>query len=92
MSNRRRPRGRPPKYPPEFQRDAVAMVIDEGRLVVEVADAGRRLHHSSVKVAVWLSGSSTVGSRTQARLSVSVPMFFAPRVRTQVRSTPSCGR
>jgi transposase len=39
MSNRKRPRGRPPKYPPEFQRDAVAMVLDEGRLVVEVAEA-----------------------------------------------------
>ena len=39
MSDRKRPRGRPPKYPPEFQRDAVAMVLDEGRLVVEVADA-----------------------------------------------------
>jgi transposase-like protein len=39
MSNRKRPRGGPPKYPPEFRRDAVAMVLDEGRLVVEVADA-----------------------------------------------------
>jgi transposase len=39
MSNRKRPRGRPPKYPPEFQRDAVAMVLDEGRSIVEVADA-----------------------------------------------------
>jgi transposase len=39
MSNRSRPRGRPPKYPPEFQRDAVAMVLDEGRSIVEVADA-----------------------------------------------------
>jgi transposase len=39
MSNRKRPRGRPPKYPPEFQRDAVAMVLDEGRPIVEVADA-----------------------------------------------------
>ena len=39
MSIRKRPRGRPPKYPPEFQRDAVAMVLDEGRLVVDVADA-----------------------------------------------------
>jgi transposase-like protein len=39
MSNRKRPRGRPPKYPPEFQRDAVAMVLDEGRSGVEVADA-----------------------------------------------------
>jgi transposase-like protein len=39
MSSRKRPRGRPPKYPPEFQRDAVAMVLDEGRSGVEVADA-----------------------------------------------------
>jgi transposase len=39
MSDRKRPRGRPPKYPPEFQRDAVALVLDEGRPGVEVADA-----------------------------------------------------
>jgi transposase len=39
MSNGKRPRGRPPKYPPEFQCDAVAMVLDEGRLIVEVAEA-----------------------------------------------------
>ena len=38
MSNRKRPRGRPSKYPPEFQRDAVAMVLDEGR---SIADVGR---------------------------------------------------
>jgi transposase len=36
MSNRKRPRGRPSKYPPEFQRDAVAMVLDEGRAIAEV--------------------------------------------------------
>ena len=39
MSNRKRPRGRPSKYPPEFQRDAVAMVLDEGRPIAEVARA-----------------------------------------------------
>ncbi|MGH3951949.1 MAG: transposase [Pseudonocardiaceae bacterium] len=39
MSNRKRPRGRPAKYPPEFQRDAVAMVVDEGRAIAEVARA-----------------------------------------------------
>ena len=39
MSNRKRPRGRPSKYPPEFQRDAVAMVLDEGRSIAEVARA-----------------------------------------------------
>ena len=38
MSNRKqRPRGRPSKYPPEFQRDAVAMVLDEGRPIADVA-------------------------------------------------------
>jgi transposase len=37
MSNRKRPRGRPSKYPPEFQRDAVAMVLDEQRSIADVA-------------------------------------------------------
>ena len=38
MSNRKqRPRGRPSKYPPEFQRDAVAMVLDEHRGIADVA-------------------------------------------------------
>ena len=38
MSNgeKRRP-GRPAKYPLEFQRDAVAMVLDESRLIADVA-------------------------------------------------------
>ena len=35
-SKKRRP-GRPAKYPPEFQRDAVAMVLVEGRPIAEVA-------------------------------------------------------
>jgi transposase len=38
MSNSRKRRpGRPAKYPPEFQRDAVAMVLDEGRSIADVA-------------------------------------------------------
>src|SRR4051812_14035703 len=37
MSTRKRSRGRPSKYPPEFQRDAVAMVLDEGRAIADVA-------------------------------------------------------
>ena len=37
MSNKKRAPGRPSKYPPEFQRDAVAMVLDEGRTIAEVA-------------------------------------------------------
>jgi transposase len=37
MSNKKRSPGRPSKYPPEFQRDAVAMVLDEGRSIADVA-------------------------------------------------------
>jgi len=39
MSNSRskRARGRPSKYPPEFRRDAVAMVLDEHRAIAETA-------------------------------------------------------
>jgi transposase len=38
MSNRKGSRvGRPPKYAPEFQRDAVAMVLDEERPIADVA-------------------------------------------------------
>ena len=39
MSSKRKPRGRPSKYPPEFRRDAVAMVLEEGRAIAEVARA-----------------------------------------------------
>ncbi len=39
MSSRKHGRvGRPSKFPPEFRRDAVAMVLDEGR---SIADVGR---------------------------------------------------
>ena len=37
MSNKKRSPGRPAQYPPEFQRDAVAMVLDEGRSIADVA-------------------------------------------------------
>jgi transposase len=40
MSSRKRgSRGRPSKFPPEFRRDAVAMVLDEGRPIAEVGRA-----------------------------------------------------
>ena len=40
MSNRKKTtRGRPSKFPPEFRRDAVAMVLDESRPIAEVARA-----------------------------------------------------
>ena len=37
MSNKKRLPGRPAKYPPEFQRDAVVMVLDENRSIADVA-------------------------------------------------------
>jgi len=37
MSSKKRPRGRPPTYPPEFRRDAVSLVIDEDRKIADVA-------------------------------------------------------
>ena len=37
MSNKERRPGRPSKYPPEFQRDAVGMVLDEERSIADVA-------------------------------------------------------
>lgn len=37
--SKRKTRGRPSKYPPEFRRDAVAMVLDEGRPIAEVGRA-----------------------------------------------------
>ncbi len=41
MSNKERTtaRGRLSKFPPEFRRDAVAMVLDEGRPIAEVGRA-----------------------------------------------------
>ena len=40
MSSKRSSRGgRPSKFPPEFRRDAVAMVLDESRTIAEVARA-----------------------------------------------------
>jgi transposase len=37
MSNKKKPRGRPSKFPSEFRRDAVAMVLDEGQSIAHVA-------------------------------------------------------
>jgi transposase-like protein len=40
MSSKKHSRvGRPSKFPPEFRRDAVAMVLDESRSIAEVARA-----------------------------------------------------
>ncbi len=40
MSSKNKRRvGRPSKFPPEFRRDAVAMVLDESRTIADVARA-----------------------------------------------------
>ena len=40
MSNKKKRRpGRPSKFPPEFRRDSVAMVLDEDRTIADVARA-----------------------------------------------------
>src|SRR5829696_5655771 len=39
MSKRKSRGGRPSKFPPEFRRDAVAMVLDESRTIADVARA-----------------------------------------------------
>jgi transposase len=50
MSNRKGPRGRPSKYPPEFQRDAVAMALDEGR-----AEAARAIGVDEGTLGIWVA-------------------------------------
>ena len=52
MSNsRKKARGRPSRYPPEFRRDAVAMVLDEGR---SIADVGRALSVNPGTLGNWV--------------------------------------
>ena len=53
MSNRKGSRvGRPPKYTPEFQHDAVAMVLDEER---SIADVGRSLGVNEGTLGNWVA-------------------------------------
>lgn len=50
-SKKRRP-GRPSKYPPEFRRDAVAMVLDEHR---QIADVARSLGINEGTLGNWVA-------------------------------------
>ena len=53
MSNRKRSRvGRPSKFPPEFRRDAVAMVLDEDR---SIADVGRGIGVNPGTLGNWVA-------------------------------------
>ena len=52
MSIRKHSRvGRPSKFPPEFRRDAVAMVLDEGR---SIADVGRSVGVNPGTLGNWV--------------------------------------
>jgi transposase len=53
MSNRKKSRGgRPSKFPPEFRRDAVAMVLDEER---SIADVGRAVGVNAGTLGNWVN-------------------------------------
>ena len=51
MSNKRKSKGRPSKYPPEFRRDAVSLVIDEDR---SIADVGRSVDVNVGTLGNWV--------------------------------------
>ena len=52
MSTRKHSRvGRPSKFPPEFRRDAVGMVVDEGR---SIADVGRSVGVNPGTLGNWV--------------------------------------
>jgi transposase-like protein len=53
MSSKHKRRvGRPSKFPPEFRRDAVAMVLDEDRAI---ADVGRSVRVNAGTLGNWVA-------------------------------------
>lgn len=53
MSSKKRRPGRPSKYPPEFRRDAVAMVLDGDQL--PIADVARSLGINPGTLGNWVA-------------------------------------
>lgn len=51
MSTKKKGRGRPSRFPPEFRRDAVAMVVDEDR---SIADVGRSVGVNEGTLGNWV--------------------------------------
>jgi transposase-like protein len=51
-SRSRKARGRPSKYPPEFRRDAVAMVLDDD---LSIAEAARSLGVNEGTLGNWVT-------------------------------------
>ena len=66
MSNKTRTTGRPSRYPLEFQRDAVAMVLDEKR---SIADVARSIGVIEGTLGTWVS---TVPPRTRPGSALNV--------------------
>jgi len=63
MSNRKiRSGGRPSKWPPEFRRDAVAMVLDEGRAI---ADVGRSVGVNEGTLGNWVIKERALRAETE---------------------------
>lgn len=83
MSNKKRSAGRPSKYPPEFQRDAVAMVLDEDRSIADVA--------RSIGVIEGTRGTGSPRPARNARLVLASPPMSVRRTRSCVLRTRSCG-
>ena len=83
MSNRKRPRGRPSKYPPEFQRDAVAMVLEEHRSIADVA--------RSIGVNEGTLGNWVAKARRERSAGVGSTATSGPSWPNCVPRTRSCG-
>ena len=83
MSNKKRSPGRPAKYPPEFQRDAVAMVLDEGRSIADVA--------RSIGVVDGTLGNWVAKARKERSAGTGVTADERAENTCCVRRTRSCG-
>ena len=82
MSNKKRSPGRPAKYPPEFQRDAVAMVLDEGR---SIADVARSIGVVEGTLGNWVGKARrerSAGQGVTPRMNVPKTPSYAPRTRS----------
>ena len=79
MSNRKRvSRGRPSKFSPEFRRDAVAMVLDEGR---PIADVGRAIGVNPGTLDNWVAAERIErgeGAGLSAWTRRNLPTSLAP--------------
>ena len=85
MSNSKKTttRGRPSKFPPEFRRDAVAMVLDGGR---PIAEAGRAIGVNPGTLGNGLASRGWSGASARGSPPMSGPTWPGSGRRTR-----SCG-